>query len=1477
MGTYATLDKATTSANFSKAPQKTAEPPRHLISYAGQALEFDGVSDYITIPNLGKTTAFGGSHGNVTVAFWFKSSDADGTFLDFGGRTYSTKLRIYLNSGSLRMRGNGFSIKTTKTFNDNEWHYLVLVRDKTLASQNIKLYVDGVHITEYTGDTDDSTTDNEGSAYSTSILGGNVHGGSNPDYSGYMCNFQIWTKSWSSSDVIFAYENPELLITRNSHVTSGIDSKDLELWYPMNGQNSRFAIDAEKSVTTTPLGNANPLLDCSYKGPGDEILTNPSLTGTYDTAQDYSAGFTIVDGYIVHTAGSGGSPHTVTEGDNNGSQCIEISSTSSAGNYVNFRAAVTLDIVQGRTYKLQFDAQSTTGSDTHLNVGVHTGANIAYGYVDGMVASGTSGTGDGGTSALTVTSTMTTYTFYLTAAASDSTSYLVFGRRGGEAACKCLIDNISFKEMQGGRHGETTFYSLTTDLLNDSQKAASGLDDVIASSGEYIDFTGSDGTLTDLDSTELVTNGDFPSGLSDGDHGYDNGNNTVDGWTATNSAHLSIVSNKLKILNSTTAAGRAIYAFTTVVGETYEVKVDYDTQTGGATEAALRVGYTSGGAQYGEVRNTSNDPSLVMHFTASLTTGYIMLDLYSDNVSGHYLLADNVSVKKVDKFAVGILDKTGANGGISSEASFAVSSNKGELKAVNSKQPIVMIPFQTTPGRAYQVKLATDDSSGTNSPGGAYIGVSTYPLTYTGGSGSSLSVKSGEAKIRTGGTGWLSGGSTSVNIVAKGQYSYAFIYNESATTDSARDYTGLYIQEEGYGQGWQNADQQTTIPQSTFLNGSRKMFWDGTNYVTLPSDPLVGLSNFTVNIWSQKPVGTESHVLISQSGGGTYWRWTGVTNFIAYLNLSTTSAAMTANASHGLIDDGAMHMYTITYDGTTFNLYQDGNVLKTTTSVEGTLATPFLRIGNYAGTDTDGGWSDECSKWTTALTQAEIIELYNDGVFKDAREHSQKNNLVGYWKNNVLTSENDTTVAWKDHATEALSLASNSTGGSLKHLSTGSKTMSLPTGEFTLNCWINPEQLGDSDSTVRYICSNGANNRIYISQYSNQQMVVQVGGWGSTFTHGHTFALNTWSMLTVVIAKNGNTTGNGSDLSVTIYKDGVAGTTHEGQSADSIPTEFLFDYIGRYSTTLNFTGLIDNYALLNKALTSTEVASLYSAGRQTSAIDTLGGNNNFGLYYMFEAENRESNGDISDLSGNSNHGSLENSATISGGNHGTVTGLGVSVDTKNEIFINEAPNSTTDIRIDGMGMELNIDHSIDHGLYFFGQSDIGYGPYMRLNNELTLSDNFTICFWIKDNHMRTNRILGGTSNTFIKTGASNYIYYRANTDGSGFSTAYQLTFNSTTDPSGLNYHTTQRWHHIVIRKKTGVLQYYYDGVLQSNTETVDQDFNLKYIGSHTTAYTGHGWIDDILCYDQPLGNTDIQNIYNRGKAQHPQDESMDEV
>ena len=105
---------------------------------------------------------------------------------------------------------------------------------------------------------------------------------------------------------------------------------------------------------------------------------------------------------------------------------------------------------------------------------------------------------------------------------------------------------------------------------------------------------------------ELVTNGDFPSGLSDGDDGYDNGDGTVDGWSGISNDVLSLDSstkdgsaNSLKIVNSVGWLTASYNLGTLTDGKAYRVSYDISVLSGGANR---RVGISnntsSGSAEY---------------------------------------------------------------------------------------------------------------------------------------------------------------------------------------------------------------------------------------------------------------------------------------------------------------------------------------------------------------------------------------------------------------------------------------------------------------------------------------------------------------------------------------------------------------------------------------------------------------------------------------------------------------------------------------------------------------------------------------------------------------------------------------------------------------------------------------------------------------------------------------------------------------
>jgi hypothetical protein len=100
------------------------------------------------------------------------------------------------------------------------------------------------------------------------------------------------------------------------------------------------------------------------------------------------------------------------------------------------------------------------------------------------------------------------------------------------------------------------------------------------------------------------------------------------------------------------------------------------------------------------------------------------------------------------------------------------------------------------------------------------------------------------------------------------------------------------------------------------------------------------------------------------------------------------------------IDDGKWHHVVGTHDGSTIKIYVD-NVKGTDASAGavGSNTQPFLigYLPGNAGLYFNGQISN-VSYWSTALTQTQVAELYNEGIPSNLNSHSAYSNLVSWWQ-----------------------------------------------------------------------------------------------------------------------------------------------------------------------------------------------------------------------------------------------------------------------------------------------------------------------------------------------------------------------------------------------------------------------------------------------------------------------------------------------
>jgi len=122
----------------------------------GNAIDLDGVDDYIDIPDSKSLATIDGADAQFTVHFWAKTQ-ATGhedpryakTFIDrrSEGGTGSWVCHAYINdAGSAAVHIRTLIIDTAKyveattVINDGDWHHIAITRNKT---ESVSIYVDG--------------------------------------------------------------------------------------------------------------------------------------------------------------------------------------------------------------------------------------------------------------------------------------------------------------------------------------------------------------------------------------------------------------------------------------------------------------------------------------------------------------------------------------------------------------------------------------------------------------------------------------------------------------------------------------------------------------------------------------------------------------------------------------------------------------------------------------------------------------------------------------------------------------------------------------------------------------------------------------------------------------------------------------------------------------------------------------------------------------------------------------------------------------------------------------------------------------------------------------------------------------------------------------------------------------------------------------------------------------------------------------
>ncbi len=424
--------------------------------------------------------------------------------------------------------------------------------------------------------------------------------------------------------------------------------------------------------------------------------------------------------------------------------------------------------------------------------------------------------------------------------------------------------------------------------------------------------------------------------------------------------------------------------------------------------------------------------------------------------------------------------------------------------------------------------------------------------------------------------------------------------------------------------------------------------------------------------------------------------------------LFTTSTINTDTWNHIVLVD----------NGTNTKIYVNTveNTLSNSIAVDG----PNYYIGSYGGSQNffDGKLSN-VSIWNTALTSAQITEIYNNGTPSSLSSHSATSNLVSWYKlNNTTTgiqdskgSNNGTNNGATEYPGFVNVLAGESSGMSQTNLvqsdlqtvapyskyamnfdassnnfiNCGNDSSLEITGNFTISTWINitsdgyyPRLIGKSNSG-----NTRCNYGIGFYNYKPSVIANYNGTWYADYT---STALSTGVWYNVVGIYDGSNfllyVNGALDKTTSVSGFNIATAASETSGDNLLIAEAP-------SVSDNFDGKISNVSIWNTNLTSTQVREIYNEGlpkdlNSHSAYSNLiswwqlGENSSFATNWICADEKGSNNGDGQNMGVDALTNGVGTTA------NGTSTGMAVGA------LVGDAPYSTANAVSSGMSVVSRV-------------------------------------------------------------------------------------------------------------------------------------------------------------------------------------------
>ncbi len=514
--------------------------------------------------------------------------------------------------------------------------------------------------------------------------------------------------------------------------------------------------------------------------------------------------------------------------------------------------------------------------------------------------------------------------------------------------------------------------------------------------------------------------------------------------------------------------------------------------------------------------------------------------------------------------------------------------------------------------------------------------------------------------------------------------------------------------------------------------------------------------------------------------------------------------------------DGAWHHIAYTFSGGTGAVYLDGVSVGSGAFSGGTGAIWIGQENEGNGYDFNGK-IDDVRFYSRALSPAEIASLYSS--VQSSHSSATKTGLVAHYSLNGGSG----TVAHDQSGRANLgtiqngpSWVSGKQGAALSFDGTDDR-IDIPnlasqiTGSFTISFWakVLSDQANERQFFSAFVSSS---NEIGVSVSDTNKFRFYTGGVSSSnniFDSSSDVSLNRWYHVTMVY--------DDSTKVKSRYIDGVFEASVS--TTNAIPWPSVPAYISHItSQSRQINAIIDDFRIYNKALSATEITSLY--GYKETIINQSQNNkltNGLVGYWTFNGQDTLTT--VSDVSGQSNHGYFFGGAT-----------------------------STAKV-VGKVGQALRFD----------GVND--YVP--TASRAISGSGPFTLSGWVK--YERTSStyevpIWNGVDST---TGGFGFGYRKPNSRvlGAGWGSSNAEILGLTSE-NGV-------WYHVASTYDGATHTFYVNGVSQGTAPFASSNFvsGVTTMGNLTSgnSYWFQGTSDEFRAYNRALSAAEVKQLYNMGR------------